>query len=152
MNTQAKYRPERVFNGSWSTLWVDDEEMGEATACEAKLSLEKTEVNQTGTLFKGYKVTGVDGKGSIKMNKVSSYFISKLSDNISNGKTTVAQIRSKMEDPDAAGAEDILLTGVTFDEVELVNWESKKLAEENIPFSFTGFEILETVNHSDAMA
>jgi hypothetical protein len=41
---------------------------------------------------------------------------------------------------------------VTFDEVELVNWESKKLLDENIPFSFTGFEILESVDHSAAMS
>lgn len=149
----AKFtKSERVFNGSWSSLWVDDEEMAEATACEAKLTLEKTEVNQTGTLAKGYKVTGTDGKGSIKMNKISSYFIKKIGDNIKNGKTTVCQIRSKIADPDAVGAEDILLTGVTFDELELVNWEAKKLLEENIPFSFTGFEVLESVDHSAAMA
>jgi hypothetical protein len=145
-------RPERVFNGSWSSLWIDDEEMAEATAVEAKLSLEKTEVNQTGTLAKGYKVTGTDGKGSIKMNKISSYFINKIAGNIQDGKTTVCQIRSKIADPDAVGAEDILLTGVTFDEVELVNWESKKLLEENIPFSFTGFEVLESVDHSTAIS
>ena len=145
-------RPERVFNGSWSSLWIDDDEMAEATAVEAKLSLEKTEVNQTGTLAKGYKITGTDGKGSIKMNKVSSYFIQKVATNIQNGKTTVCQIRSKIADPDAVGAEDIPLTGVTFDEVELVNWESKKLLDENIPFSFTGYEILESVDHSAAMS
>lgn len=148
----SKIKPERVFNGSYSTLWVDDEEMVEATACTAKITLEKTEVKQTGTLAKGYKVTGTDGKGNLKQNKISSYFIKKVGDNIKNGKTTVGQIRSKMADPDAAGAEDILLTGVTFDELTLIDWEAGKLAEEDIPFTFTGFEVLESVAHSAAIA
>lgn len=148
----SQIRPERVFNGTFSTLWCDDDELAEAIACEAKVTLEKTEVNQTGTLAKGYKITGTDGKGSIKLNKVSSYMIQKIGDNIKAGKTTVCQIRSKIADPDAAGAEDILLTGVTFDELELVNWEAKKLLEENIPFSFTGFEVLETIDHNAALA
>ena len=145
-------KPERVFNGTWSSVWVDDEEMAEATACNAKATLEKTEVNQTGTLAKGFKVTGIEIKGSLKMNKVSSYFIKKMADNIKAGKTTVSQIRSKMADPDAAGAEDILLTGVTFDELTLIDWEARKLLEEEIPFSATGFEVLETVDHAAAMA
>lgn len=145
-------KPERVFNGTFSSVWCDDEEMAESTGMEAKITLEKTEVPQTGTLAKGFKITGTEGKGSIKGNKISSYWIKKISDNIKDGKTTVCQIRSKMADPDAAGAEDILLTGVTFDELTLVNWEARKLAEENMPFSFTGFEVLETVDHAAALA
>lgn len=140
------YTPERVINGTFGEVWVDDDYMAEVTALEAKVSLEKTEVNQVGTLAKGYKVTGIDGKGTFKMNKVTSYFIKKLSANTKAGKTTTCTIISKLADPDALGAERIQLNGCTFDELTLVNWEAKKLGEESIAFSFTGWDVLDTIN------
>ena len=51
-----------------------------------------------------------------------------------------------IEDPDSNGTERVKLTGCTFDELQLVNWEAKKLAEESIPFSFTGWEVLDTIS------
>lgn len=125
---------------------VDDDYMAEVTALEAKVSLDKTEVNQVGTLAKGYKITGIDGKGTLKLNKVSSYFIKKLSDNTKAGKTTTCTIISKLNDPDSFGAERIQLNGCTFDELTLANWEAKKLGEESIAFSFTSWEVLDTIN------
>lgn len=139
------YTPERVINGTWGEVWVDDDYMAEVTALEAKVSLEKTEVNQVGTLAKGYKVTGIEGKGTLKMNKVSSYFIRKLSGNIKAGKTTSCTIISKLADPDSFGAERIQLNGCTFDELTLADWEAKKLGEESIAFSFTGWDVLDCI-------
>lgn len=56
------YTPEKVINGTFGEVWVDDDYMAEVTALEAKVSLDKTEVNQVGTLAKGYKITGIDGR------------------------------------------------------------------------------------------
>jgi hypothetical protein len=139
------YSPERTINGTFGSLWVDDYFLSEVTGLEAKVSLEKTEVNQVGSLAKGYKVTGMDCKGTIKLNKVTSYFINLLSENIKNGKTTTCTIISKLDDPDSFGSERVKLTGCTFDELTLANWEAKKLGEESIPFSFTGWELLDTI-------
>ncbi len=140
------YAPEKVINGTWGEVWIDEDYMAESIGLEAKITLEKTEVNQTRTLTKGYKITGIDCKGTIKLNKVTSYFIKRISENLKNGKTTVCSIISKLEDPDSDGEERILLTGCTFDELTLINWESKKLLEESIPFTFTGWEILGTID------
>ena len=100
-----KYDAQRVINGTFGEVWVDDDYMAEAVSLNAKVSLEKQEVNQTGTLAKGYKITGVDGKGTLKLNKVTSYFIKKLSDTLKAGKTTVCKIMSNLNDPDAFCAE-----------------------------------------------
>lgn len=140
------YEPKRVINGTFGEVWIDGDYMAEAIALEAKVSLEKTEVNQTRTLAKGYKVTGIEGKGTLKLNKVSSYFLLKLSDKIKAGETANATIISKLEDPDAFGAERVQLDGCVFDELTLVNWEAKKMGEESIPFSFSSWELLDTIN------
>lgn len=139
------YDAQRVINGTFGEVWVDDDYMAETTALQAKVSLEKQEVNQTGTLAKGYKVTGVDGKGTLKLNKVTSYFIKKLSDNLKAGKTTVCKIMSNLNDPDAFGAERVMLSDCVFDELTLIDWEAKKLGEESIPFTFSSWEVLDAI-------
>lgn len=139
------FSPEKAINGTFGSVWIDDYFLAEVTGLEAKVSLEKTEVNQVGTLAKGYKITGIDGKGTVKLNKVTSYFINLLSKNIQEGKTTTCTIISKLDDPDSDGVERIKLKGCTFDELTLANWEAKKLGEESVAFSFTGWEILDTI-------
>lgn len=140
------FSPEKVINGTFGEVWIDDYYLAEVTALEAKVSIEKSDVNQVGTLAKGYKVTGMDCKGTIKLNKVTSYFINLLSENLKAGKTTSCTIISKLADPDSNGTERIKLTGCVFDELALVNWEASKLAEESLSFTFTGWKILDSIN------
>ena len=45
-----QYEANRVINGTFGEVWVDSDYMAEATALEAKVTLEKQEVSQTGTL------------------------------------------------------------------------------------------------------
>nr|DAO04900.1 MAG TPA: tail tube protein [Caudoviricetes sp.] len=137
--------PEKVMNGTFGEVWLDDYYLAEVLSLEAKASLEKTEVNQARTLVKGYKVTGIDCKGTLKLNKVTSYFLNKLSESIKKGKVVKCTIISKLADPDSDGIERVKLTGCVFDEITLANWEVKKLGEESIPFTFTGWEVLDYV-------
>lgn len=138
------FRDEQVMNGIHGEVWVDDLYMAEATALEAKITVEKEEVNQAKRLTKGYKVTGIEGKGTLKLYKVSSYFIEKLSNDIKAGKTTTAKIISKLSDPDATGTETLELNGCVFEELTLADWERKKNGEESVPFTFTDWEIIDS--------
>ena len=136
----------QVFNGNFGEVWVDDYYVAEATAVEAKLGFDKQEVSQAGKPGKGYKIVGTDGKGSIKMNKCTSYFQTKLLDAVQQGKTPSSTIVVKVDDPDAVGTERVQLNGVMFDELPLTSWEVKKLAEETLPFTFETATLLDTAN------
>ena len=61
------------------------------------------------------------------------------------GKTTTFTIISKLADPDSDGMEKIKLTGCTFDEMTLADWEAKKLGEESYAFTFTGWEVMDSI-------
>lgn len=139
------YDAKNVINGTYGEIWCDSDYLAEAIGLEAKITLDKSEVNMCRKLSKGYKVTGSDGKGTLKMNKVSSYFIRKLGDAIKAGKTPTSEIITSLKDPDAFGVEKIKLTGVVFDELTLANWEAKKNGEESIPFTFDSFEVLDSI-------
>lgn len=139
------YEASQTINGSNGEVWIDNEYIAQITGLEAKVTVEKAEVTQVGKRSKGYKNIGIEGKGTIKMNKVDSFFIKKLSDAFKKGKTPTSTIISKLSDPDAAGTERIKLTGCTFDELALANWEARKIGEESIPFSFEDWEIIESI-------
>jgi hypothetical protein len=140
------YTPEKVINGTFGELWIDGEYMSETTAFEATISLEKTDVIQTGTLVKGQKVIGVEGKGTVTMNKVSSYFHRKIGDYIRVMKTPPpATIISKVDDPDAFGAERVSIEGVEFDEMSVANWEGRKIGEEKVNFTFKTYTPLDLI-------
>lgn len=139
------YVEENVINGTWAELWINGELVANATAFQAKISLKTADVNMLGTLAKHTKVIGYEGKGSLKLNKVDSMFIKLMGDNIKKGKQTKVTIISKLADPDALGIERIAIKDATFEELSLANWEGKKNGEESIPFSFSDYEILDTI-------
>ncbi|MDP4146515.1 MAG: phage tail tube protein [Bacillota bacterium] len=139
------YKPQNVINGTYGEIWINGNYMAEATALQAKVTLNKADVNITRRLAKASKVTGMECKGTLKLNKVSSSMIKLISGNIRSGKQTVCTIISKLADPDALGAERIVLKDVTFDELTLVDWEAKKNGEESIPFTFSDWEFLDLI-------
>ena len=139
------YTSDRVINGSFGEVWVDNDYMAEVVGLEAKIKLDTSDVNMTRTLEKGTKVTGISGSGTLKLNKVSSYFINKIAANLKEGKATRATIISKLEDPEALGAERIALNNCVFTELTLADWEAAKLGEESIPFTFGSFDVLESI-------
>ena len=140
-----KFDPSKKINGTFGELWIDDYYLSEVLGLQAKATIYKEEVKQTGSLEKGYKVTGVDGKGTVKLNKVTSLFITMLSDQIKAGKMPTFTIISKLADPASDGIERIKLSGCTFDELTLADWEAGKLGEESYAFTFTSWEVLDTI-------
>ena len=91
---------------------------------------------------------GFMGDRNVKKNGFASEMKTKLAEYIKDGKTPYFTIISKLADPDAlnAQAERIKFTGVTFDEVTLVDFENGKLGEESYPFEYEDFEFLDTID------
>jgi hypothetical protein len=139
------YTPAQVINGTWGELWVNGSYLAEVVAFQATVTLTKADVNITRRLAKGSKVIGYEGKGSIKINKVTSFFVNLTSDNIKAGKQTSCTIISKLSDPDAVGAERVVVNDAVLDEISLANWEAKKNGEESIPFTFSDWDFLDVI-------
>lgn len=136
-----KFIAQQVMSGTQGEIWIDGKYMAEVTAFNAEVKLVKEEVNQVKTMFKQYKITGCEGTGNVKMNHVSSYFINLMADNIRNARQTVVTIRVKLDDPDAVGREEVIIRDATFDKLTLMDWEAKKLTEDDYDFTFTDFEV-----------
>lgn len=141
------YKSSQVISGTFGECWIDDEYVAEVTALKATLSAKTETVSQCRNLIDGTKVTGIEAKGEIKLNKISSRFMNMLAADLKKGKQTEFTIISKLDDPASLGCERIKLIGCTFTEVNLVDWELKKLGEESHSFSFLDFmpmDVIET--------
>nr|UWG12061.1 MAG: tail tube protein [Bacteriophage sp.] len=136
----------RAIYGTRSEVWLDGDKIAEATACKATLTADKVEVKMAMHQSKGYKQVGYTGKGSIKLHKVSSYFIKKIAPSIKEGKQCEFTIISKLADPDAYGVERVALYKVQFDSVDLINWEVGKLGEESYNFTFEDYDMLDEID------
>lgn len=138
----------QVMNGTNGEIWMNDIYVAQATAFKAEITLNKAAVNIVKKLANQYKVTGYEGKGTIKMNKVSSLMIQQLNDDMKAGKQTQFKIISKLSDPDAVGTERVVIKDAVFDNLTLADWEAKKNGEESYNFTFTDWDILDTAADS----
>ena len=109
------FNAQQVMAGTQGEVWIDDKYVAQVTAFKAEVSLIKEEVHQVKRMGKQYKITGWEGKGNVKMNHMSSYFIDLMSDNIKNAHQTIVTIVVKLDDPDAIGSERIVIRDATFD-------------------------------------
>lgn len=139
------YNSQKTISGTEGEVWIDGEYISEVTALQAKVTLTKEEVKMCKARGKKYKVTGYEGKGTLKLNKVNSRMLIKFGDAIKAGHTITCTIISKLDDPDSDGTERIAIKDATFDELPLSDWEAKKMVTESIPFTFSDYEIYDTV-------
>lgn len=115
----------------------------ETESCKAEVGLNYESVTRVRNLMDGKKLVGMEGKGETKLKKVSSYIMKKMSDMLKSGKTPSFTIITKLDDPDAIGAERVALYGCKFDKMILADWERKKMSEESYSFTFENWELLD---------
>lgn len=139
------YTANQVINGTFGEVWFDDDYLAEVVSGQAKVSLTYDDVKRARCLMVAKKLIKAGGKGSIKLNHVRSNIVKKTSDTIKSGKTPSFKIIMKLEDPDALGAERIVLYGCKLDELTLMDWENGKITEETLSFTYESYELLDVI-------
>lgn len=139
--------PTRVISGNYA--FVYDEQgnwLTNVMNVEASIDIGKEDIQRAGTRWIGKKTTTLDGSGSIGGYKVTSDLVRMAALAAQdNAPPFVTQFIVKLDDPEAYGAERLLLKGVQFDNVPLVNAEVGSLVEEEYNFTFDGFELLDII-------
>ncbi|MBR5949128.1 MAG: phage tail tube protein [Clostridia bacterium] len=140
-----KLTAKRVINGTWGTMWLEGQLVSEVYKLEAKDNYTRENVALCGSLRDGKKLTKLEGTGSIGLHKVNSRMQRLISDKVRAGYDPEFTIVSKLDDPDAYGAERVSITGVQFDNLDIANWEVGVLGKVECPFTFQDYEYLDTI-------
>lgn len=107
---------------------------------EAKLVVEKKDIKRAGTKMMGYKRGLITGEGTMKGMKVTSGFLQRFVDEIGGTTPPPLKLRSKLDDPEALGAEIITFLHVSLWEIPM-GWMAGEVVEEDIPFTFEDFTL-----------
>ena len=136
---------ERVINGSFGETWLDGEKMSDAKGLQARVEFTKEDIDLCGKLGTDTKFMGYKGTGTVTLYKMNSRMMLKLSDRIKNGENPRIQILSALKDPAAYGSERVIIKDACFDDLTLINWEVKQKGEVECPFTFTDWDLLDTI-------
>lgn len=135
----------KILRGSFGSVWLDGEELGNIKTFEAKANLEYEDVDIAGKLGKEKRYMGFTGEGTMTLHKIDSSIASLIGEGIRTGKMPVFKIVAKLEDPTAYGAERVELTGVTINELMLLKFEQKAVREEEVPFAFSDYRLIDLI-------
>lgn len=135
----------RVVSGTWGEVWLDGDKVSECYGLQAKASFNKEGIALCGQMASDKKVTSIDCTGSLRLHKVTSRMAQAIGENIRNGRDVRFTIVSKLKDPDAYGAERVVLRNVSFDDLTLADWEAKSVGKVECPFTFTDYEFLDVI-------
>lgn len=135
--------PAQAMLGTFGEVWLDDDYMAEANKLRAEVNISYDDVKMARKLMTGKKMTGLEGSGEIQLVKVSSAVAKKISDKIKAGQTPSFKIISKLKDPDAIGAERVVLYGCKFEKATLADWEHGNIGSESYSFTFEDWDLLD---------
>lgn len=127
----------RTIHGSKGKILLDGEWQSNLTECTAEAELDKKELNLLGDDWTRYKAGSKKGTGSLSGFKVSSKMIQQEFKRF--------EVISSLEDPEAYGYERIRLMNCMADKLNLINLKANELVEEETPFTFEGYELLDPI-------
>lgn len=135
----------QVILGTWGQVWVDGDLMSEATAFRAEININYEDVAMCRNLMSGKKISGLEGEGELTMHHVDSAVTVKIAADIKKGVVPDITVVSDINDPNAAGAEKIAVKHVKFEKITLADWERGNLGERSLSFSFSDWELIDTI-------
>ncbi|KXS42848.1 MAG: hypothetical protein AWU54_1196 [Candidatus Frackibacter sp. T328-2] len=136
----------RVINGTYGEVWLNDDKVAEAKGLEATIEINKEDINLPRQLGTDQKMTGWNGTGTLRLNKVFTRIGKALTEQLKRGKDARFVIVSKLKDPDSYGAERVAIKGVSFDSLTLANWETGSITESEESFTFTDFDYIDEID------
>ncbi|MEK5330259.1 MULTISPECIES: phage tail tube protein [unclassified Lysinibacillus] len=141
-----KLKSNRVINGTYGSVWVNNEKWLDIEEFEAKVTIDYEDVNMAEDPATHKKQTGWSGEGNLKTKKVYSRGAKLLAEAVKKGITPEVSIVGKLADPDAFGAERMAISEVTFNEFMLMQFAQKTIGTEELPFNFADYDFIDYIS------
>ncbi|RMD04906.1 phage portal protein [Clostridium autoethanogenum] len=127
----------RVIHGRHGKIMMDGEQQTQVQECTAEVTPDNKEINVLGDDWTRYKSGTKKGSGTMKGYKVTS-------DTIKRGFKRF-EIIASLEDPEAYGYESIRIMNCMASKLQLLNLKANDVIDEEIPFTFEGYELLDAI-------
>lgn len=135
----------RVLTGNTGNVWINGKLLAQIKSIEAKITGNFEDLNCIGDYATYSVYTGWAGEGTLTMQKIDSTALDILADAFKTGQMPEIKITTKLEDKSTKKSERVAISNVAFTEFNLVKFEAKALIEEEIPFKFSDYDVIEKI-------
>lgn len=135
----------RVLTGSNGHVWLNNQLLAQVKSIEAKITGNFEEVTFVGDYATHNVYTGWAGEGTLTLQKVDSTALSLVGDSFKKGVLPDIKIVTELKDYVTGKAERVAISNVVISEFMLTKFEGKAIVEEEIPFKFSEYDILEKI-------
>ena len=139
------FNPNRVLHSNQGNMWFNGQRLSTLQSVEAKVTGDFEEVNNCGDPATYRIYNGYSGEGTFTMLKIDSEVLKLMADAFQTGEMPTMTIITALEQKGTNKVERIAYRDVTIDEMYLAKFETKSKIEEEVPFKFGHFEVLETI-------
>jgi hypothetical protein len=139
------FNPNRVLHSNQGNMWFNGQRLSTLQSVEAKVTGDFEEVNNCGDPATYRIYNGYSGEGTFTMLKIDSEVLKLMADAFQTGEMPTMTIITALEQKGTNKVERIAYRDVTIDEMYLAKFEKKSKIEEEVPFKFGHFEVLETI-------
>lgn len=138
-------RGNEVLSGTDGTIWVNGEEWAEVTALEAKVTGEFEDVTFCNDYGTYKKFMGRTGEGTITTQKIKTRGAAIMAEAFKTGVMPEIKIVTKLSNKLTNKAERAVIKDVVFSEFNLAQFENRSIVNEELPFTFSDYELIETI-------
>ena len=135
----------RILSGSSGNVWLNGKLLAQIKSIEAKITGNFEEVNFVGDYATYNAYTGWSGEGTLTLQKIDSTVLKLVGDSFKTGIMPEIKIVTKLTDKNTGKSERTSISDVVITEAMLAKMENKALCEDEIPYKFSDYEILETI-------
>ena len=133
-----EFNPNRIMHGNGGHAWFNGKKLTTLQSVEAKVAGDFEEI--TYRVYNGYS-----GEGTLTTLKIASDVLSLIAAAYKSGEMPTITIITSQTMPGTNRTERVAYSDITIDEFTLAKFEKKSKTEEEIPFKFGNFEVLETL-------
>ena len=141
----ADFNPNHIMHGNGGMAWWNGKKLTTLQSVEAKATGDFEAVNVCGDGSTYQIYNGYSGEGTLVWLKIDSDVLAELAEAFQTGVMPEITIITAHARKGTNKVERIAFYGVTVDEIMLAKFEKKTKTEQEVPFKFARFEVLETI-------
>ena len=129
-------KPNDVYQGRWTTITLDGEELAECYGNKAVTKINKDTIARCGPMMNASVVTSADNTGSIKLHMINARIQKKLLEGIKNGQMPTFAIVEIERNKTNGECLTKTYRGVSFDTLDWADWDATKVSGYEIAYTF----------------
>ena len=141
----AEFNPNHILRGTGGAAWWNGKKLVTLQKAEAKVTGDFEDINVCGDPATYSIYNGYAGEGTLTVLKIDSDVVKMLSEAYNSGEMPEITVITSLTQTGTNKVERVAYSSIVVTEYMLANFEKKVKVEEEIPFKFGHFEVLESI-------